>query len=346
VIIKFTPFLAMLALLVTILSLSISIFNFYKNDDEIKFSYKKPILEFDSKLTEINKLELLTKKIDSINIDTNYHYFINHVKGLKYGQLPTYYDLYDKDLNYLQSLGSRTKDINQLMQTLESRNPKISKALFKLDNFNKEKKKKINISGIGDVSFCLEDSMKLDETYRALLIISKEVKIEFINSLMIKAFPEGTPKKIVDTMTLSKRIFASILPAVADQFTIIRADLDTVKTIDIEGRDFITWEWFVTPKKAGESSLVLKLSRVEAQAGELDKFFPTKLIKVHVSAEEKSISEILSDFWSDEWKWILTSIAALISWIFLYKQNREKKALESTKNVLLAKGKLKSRKKK
>jgi hypothetical protein len=202
-----------------------------------------------------------------------------------------------------------------------------------LNNFNitktnivsRIKRKNIEkLKNIGDVSFCLEDSMKVKESYKALLIISREISEKFIYEIEAMSFPGGVPNETKDTIILAKKIFVSLKPALAEQFTIIRSDLDTVKTIDLSNKDYITWEWVITPLKVGVSNLILTLSRVEVSKGDLEKFIPTKIIPVKVYAERKSSGRQIVEFVESEWKFLVTTIFGGLGWILVYRRRKRK----------------------
>ena len=159
--------------------------------------------------------------------------------------------------------------------------------------------------------------MITDQPYQAVLIISKNIVENKIDDIFKKAHPDGVPKKIRDTMVLSKQLFASLKSTISGNFDIIRSDpLDTIKNIDLKNSDYVAWEWTVTPIKEGDGNLVLSITKVKAPRNESDKFIPNKVIKVHVTAVYKPWNEQIKDFIKNEWKWLITTIGAIIVWFY------------------------------
>jgi hypothetical protein len=280
------------------------------------------LVKFDQSIPINEKIKYIGKKLKKIDADDNFYYSLNHSKYFDKDNVPYCYYMSSSELKEIKKAWLDT-NTSQILSGIEKSNPELKSKLNVIDNLSRQEKKKIDINGIGDIYFCLDDTMQLNESYRALLVISKEIKNEYIQTLLRQEYPDGIPKTTKDSMLLSKRIFASLLPALADQFTIRRTDLDTIKTIDLAHKDYISWEWIITPLKTGESKLILKLSRVETPLGDLDKFFPSKIITVHVAAIEKTLGQRIGIFWKEEWKWVITSILALIGWILAYRLKRK-----------------------
>ena len=282
------------------------------------------LVTIDHNTPKDSNLKIFSKQLTQISIDSNYLYeFQQWTADRQYSSLD---ESYYVTAGRLQKLKSYIDSLHDSIKVagIERTAPLNNIDITKTKQVSKLKRKLIGkIENTGDVAFCLEDSMKINESYKALLIISRKVNSHYIKQIQERGFPEGIPKVTNTTMLLANKIFANLQPALAHQFSIVRADLDTVKTIDLQNKDYIAWEWVITPLKVGLSNLILTLSRVDIPKGDTDKFIPTKVIPVQVYAERKSKMDRIGEFISAEWKFILMTFFGGLGWILVYQLKRK-----------------------
>jgi len=271
------------------------------------------------------KKALAYETIKGIRTDSNYLYLFNQITS--------------KDLSGTVATSFSYTEMTQMCSELNSQDRRefmtetnpglLGKHGIDIKNLSSvsriDRRKYINITEEGDITFALEDSIQVNDSRIGLLIISNNPAKADIQADLEKEFKNLVPRVVRDTIQLHKKMYASLQPAASDDFSVIRAGPDSVKSINRFSRDLITWQWSVTPLKLGKNNLILTVAPIEEDSIHNGELIPTKIIHIKVYAEEKPVKEEILEFIQREWKWLLTSIAAVIGWCVVWNEKRKQK---------------------
>jgi len=182
------------------------------------------------------------------------------------------------------------------------------------ENFEKNKDIKKNVTiyeyyNYGDINYILNDTMIVGKTNIVNMTISKNISQEIIiNS--VETFSESNIH--TDIIRISPIIQAKLIDPTGINFKIVNI---TNEIQLIEKGDFTKWEWNVTPLNKGNNKLILTINIILNDRSKNIKVYED-FIYVY---SDKSIFDIILDFFIMYWKWILsTLIIPLI--LFFYKK--------------------------
>ena len=168
----------------------------------------------------------------------------------------------------------------------------------------------------GVVAYKIPDTMKVGQTYRIELRISKYNTPSLVEDLSLSIPNKPTVKPIRVGRTMETRLIS-----LDDAFT-IKTDNTPIQTIEMDSC-YTDWVWFITPTKSGDHYLRLLIVIKEDN---LVKDIPVYEGNIHVKASPGwSIWEFIKSYW----QWLLGSIVIpIFAWWFV---NRNKKKTKPRK---------------
>jgi hypothetical protein len=311
----------------------------YSSNHYVSEKNKATVLwDYSSKKGDTNSLRGVTS-LNKINLNDSSVYMLSGIyKGI-YDSIPKKY-LIILDEDYIKTLQEIKNDSvlvkylippNDTTSVLNKKDSltRIHVKILKSNSKNLHKKK-LSSSQMGDFDFYLNDTMTVNQSYKAFLLISKKMIQVVKTDLSQKVF--NYIKNIKDTsgsVNISENMLASLTDVGNGNFKILRNDLDSIKTFNWGKNNFISWEWVVTPLKSGDTFLNLKIYTLKSKNVQGDELIPGRLIRVKVYAEYKNFFEKVLEFISIYWL-VLTAIGAiftfLIKFYFEYRKHSKRKS--------------------
>lgn len=154
---------------------------------------------------------------------------------------------------------------------------------------------------MGQVLFNPPQHMEAGNKYRVVVRVSRNEKVDLTQNLKGKGIPE------IENLKIAERLSVLLF---GNDFYI--QDLNQASQW-VEDDGFTEWAWDVTPVKAGELDLMLRVSiRVRLPYGEESKDHPIIERRIKVKSNAVYTAKI---FLQKNWKWVITAlILPVVGW--------------------------------
>jgi hypothetical protein len=169
-------------------------------------------------------------------------------------------------------------------------------------------------SNYGDISYVVEDTMVIGKNTVVNMTISENVDIDEI-LYEIETFTEENIHS--EHIRIAPIMRAKLIDPTSENFTIV--PISTEEQL-IENDKFTTWEWYVIALKEGNNSLKLTVDIIYDGVSKNVEVYQD-FIYVY---SDKTVWNNISDFFVENWKWLLSTLLIPFS-IYIYKIRKNKK---------------------
>lgn len=164
--------------------------------------------------------------------------------------------------------------------------------------------------------FHANDTMNLNETYRATLAVARNAALDPLIQSVLRESEATDNKVIIDSITkLGKRIRANLrdVGPTRDKSFIIEPFGTDEQNLDKTKERY--WQWNIEPLKEGPHKLRLSVEVILGDGNELN--LPARNIPVIIFGKKVSFATKVGNFFSNYWQWIITGIflPIFIAWL-------------------------------